>query len=152
MTCKIIFELERDEDGFPPISVEMLNATSLGDGRFRLQNAPFFAENISYNDIVKATPTGVSGQFRFEEVIEPSEFASISIIILDSSMDEFLMELIRGFDCVVEYGEFGVYRVLAVAIPDATNYALLREKLRLLEDGEQVSVAELALPDKSVEP
>lgn len=35
------------------------------------------------------------------------------------------MDLLRGLDCVIKYGEFGVYRVLGVAVPSATDYASL---------------------------
>jgi uncharacterized protein DUF4265 len=142
---KVVFHLEQDEDGYPPIAVEMLNAQTLEDGVFQIQNAPFFTENISYNDIVKALPTDVPDQFRFDEVVEQSGFTSLSIIILDSSMDAFLMDLLRGLDCVIEYGEFGAYRVLAVAVPDTTDYVSLREQLQSIEDRELISFAELAV-------
>lgn len=146
MTSKVSFQLERDDDGFPPIAVEVLNAAPLGGGLFQIQNAPFFTANISYNDVVKASPTEVSEQYQFEEVVEQSQFTSLSIIILDSSMDKFLMDLLRGLGCVIEYGEFGAYRILAVAVPDTTDYASLREQLQSLEDRELLSFAELAIP------
>jgi hypothetical protein len=147
MTSKMIFQLETDEDGYPPISVEMFNVSELGNGLFRVQNAPFFAANISYNDVVRAAPTDVAGQCQFEEVVEPSQFTSVSIIILDSTMDDFLMDLLRGLNCIIEYGEFGVYRVLAVAVPGTADYSSLREKLQLLENKELISFAELAVPE-----
>src|SRR3546814_9556247 len=90
--AKVLFQLEQDEDGFPPIKVEMINAAPLGDGLFKIENAPFFTSNISYNDVVKASPTVVSEQYQFEEVVEQSQFAALSIIIMDESMDSFLME------------------------------------------------------------
>jgi hypothetical protein len=142
---KVVFHLEQNEDGYPPIAVEMLNARMLENGTFQIQNAPFFTENISYSDIVKASPTDVPEQYRFDEVIEQSSFTSLSIIILDLSMETFLMDLLRGFDCIIEYGEFGVYRVLAIAVPDTTEYAPLREQLQSLEDRELISFAELAV-------
>ena len=147
MISKVTIELERDDDGFPPIEVEMLNAEDLGSWLFRIKNAPFFATNISYDDIVKASQTEISGQYRFEKVVEQSRFTAISIVIFNSSMDVFLMDLLRGLGCVVEYGEFGVYRVLAVAVPESTDYAPLREQLQSLEDRELISFAELAILD-----
>src|SRR3546814_18569183 len=38
--AKVLFQLEQDEDGFPPIKVEMINAAPLGDGLFKIENAP----------------------------------------------------------------------------------------------------------------
>jgi hypothetical protein len=145
---KIGYRLQRDEDGFPPISLELLNAEEISTGKFRICNAPYFAENVSYHDIVRARVTDVSGQLEFVELIEPSEFTSISIILLNELMDRFLMDLLRGLDCVVEYGEFGVYRVLAVAIPPSTDYASLKAQLADLEKEEQISFAELSIAQR----
>lgn len=114
---KVGYRLEANEDGYPPISLELLNARRVSEDEFRIENSPFFAENVAFHDIVRARATEVPGQFEFYDVVEESPFASLSIIILDSSMDRFLMDLLRGFGCVLEYGEFGAYRVLAVAVP-----------------------------------
>lgn len=142
---KVRFDLEQDEDGYPPIAVEMLNATKLGLNLYRVENAPFFVENVSYGDSVVALPTKVEGQYQFKEVAEQSSFGSLSIIILEASMDTLLMDLLRGLDCVIEYGEFGAWRMLAVAVPASTDYSALREQLQALEDRELISFAELAL-------
>ena len=48
MSPKIAYHLEQDEDGFPPISVELLNATQLSVDTFRIANAPFFAKEVSF--------------------------------------------------------------------------------------------------------
>lgn len=145
MTTKVLFHLDRDEDGFPPIAAETLNATRLGDGLFRIENAPFFVPNLSFNDVVRASSTDVEDQYAFEEVVNASDFTSLSIIILDQSMDTLLMDLLRGLDCVIEFGEFGAYRVLAVAVPAATDYEGLRQQLQSLEDQGLLSFAELAV-------
>ena len=149
MTAKIHFRLEPDQDGFPPISVEMLNATPLGDGLFRIENAPFFVREISFNDVVRASSTKQQGQYRYEEVVQPSEFTSLSIIILDSSMNTLLLDLLRGLKCVIEYGEFGVYRVLAVAVPSTVDYESLRRRLQALEDNKLLSFSELAVSNRN---
>lgn len=142
---KIRFDLLQDEDGYPPVSLEMLNATEIGPNLYRVENAPFFMENVSYGDVVVALPTATAGLFKFKEVAEQSKFNSLSIIILDKSMDVFLMDLLRGLDCVIEYGEFGELRVLAVAVPESTDYLELRDQLLELEEKELISFAELAV-------
>lgn len=145
MITKVVFHLDQNEDGFPPISVEMLNAKALGNATFKVENAPFFTPNISYGDVVKATPTDTPDEYEFEEVVEQSQFTTLSIIIMDQSMDSFLMDFFRGSDCVIEYGEFGAYRVLAVAVPSSVEYAPVREQLQSLEDQGLISFAELAV-------
>lgn len=145
MGSKVIFRLKKDEDGYPPISIEMVNATELSENRFQIDNALFFAENVSYHDVVEVTPTDVSGQWEFSSVVEQSSFTSLSIIVLDSIMDSALMSLFRGLDCILEYGEFGAYRMLAVAIPESVDYAKLRDQLVRFEDAERISFCELAV-------
>ena len=145
MSPKIAFYLEQNEDGYPPISVELLNATAVSDGLFRIENAPYFTKNISYHDVVQANHSSVNDQYDFSRVVEESTFTSISIIILDAAMDVVLMDILRGHDCVVEYGEFGRFRVLSVAVPATTDYGELRQKLQWLEESEQISFSELAV-------
>lgn len=143
--AKVAFQLEPDVDGYPPISVELLNATPFGDGVFRLNNAPFFAAEVAYGDVVRARPTDIEDQYLFNELVEESGFTSISIILLDSTMDSFLMDLLRGHQCVIEYGEFGKFRRLAEAVPATENYANLRRQLTELEGQGKQSFAELAI-------
>jgi hypothetical protein len=145
MHVKVSFPLEVDEDGFPPIRVELLNATQLSAHTFRIENAPFFVPNVSFGDVVGGESRGIEGQFEFTSVVEPSEFTSIAIILLDSAMDTLLMDLLRGLGCVIEYGEFGTFRVLAVAVPATTNYPALRLQLEGLEADSKLSFSELSV-------
>jgi len=142
---KIAIHLDRNEDGFPPISIELLNADQVSDETFRIRNAPFFAPNVAYQDLVRARPSAVVGQFDLCEMVESSPFTCISIILLDATLDQFMMDLLRGMGCVIEYGEFGVYRVLAVAVPPAADYASLRATLDDLESRELISYSELCV-------
>jgi len=145
MSVKIIFQLHPNEDGYPPIKYELLNATALPENTFRIENAPFFTPNISYHDIVRARDSEIPGQFVFVDLVEGSAFTSVAIIILDPAIDVFLMDLLRGLNCVLEYGEFGSFRVLAVAVPASTNYRELRQQLEHLETQSKISFAELAV-------
>jgi hypothetical protein len=51
---KIRFEIERDENGYPPVSVEYLWAVPHERGQFRIDNIPFFVLGVSCDDIVDA--------------------------------------------------------------------------------------------------
>jgi hypothetical protein len=144
-SSKIAFHLETDDAGFPPMSLELINGELVADDKFRILNAPFFVQNVSYGDIVVARSSEVNGQWEFVRVMEASDFTSISIILLDSSLDETLMALLRGKMCVIEYGEFGVYRMLAVAFPVTVDYPSFREQLSGYQDRGLISFAELAI-------
>jgi len=123
VTKKVQFILDQNDDGFPPIRVELLNATALPSGLFRLENAPYFIEGVSYRDLVEAVPTDHPDQVRFVRVVEQSGFAALSIITLDASVDEQLMDL--------------------AATPQA--YASFKAQLLNMEKLDLIIVAELAL-------
>lgn len=144
---KVVFRLEPDGGGFPPVSFESLISTELSDGEFRLENSPFFVREISYGCVVHATPLAEQGCYEFERVVALSDFTSISIILLDRAVDDVLKNLFKARDCIVEYGEFGKLRMFAVAIPSAGNYPDIRERLVSLEESGQLSFAELGLPE-----
>jgi hypothetical protein len=140
-TEKIDFLLDV-KDGFPPISVERINAKFCGDGMYELENTPFFAPETAFGDIVTASLTP-HGRLQFDSCVRPSSYKSISIIILDESMDRELMDDLRGRDCVIEYGEFGVFRMLAVGVPPATDYVAIKALLDKHELDGKISYAEL---------
>ena len=142
---KVAFRLEPDEDGYPPIAVEMLVATQLAEGQFRIENAPFFVSDIAFGDVVTATASDVIGRFMFDELVAESDYTSISIILLSREMDVYLMDFFRGHNCVIEFGEFGSFRMLAVAVPPSEDYRLIRRQLEILEGDEKLSFAELAV-------
>ena len=143
MTSKVAFLIESNEYEFPPISIELLNATQMPGGLFRLENAAYFAEGVAYHDVVEALPGAIAGQFVFVRVVKKSDFVPMSIILLESGVDDEVMALLRLHDCVIEYGEFSGYRMLAVAVPPHVAFEPLREQLLDLEEVARISVAEL---------
>jgi hypothetical protein len=51
--ARIAFELEQDEDGYPPVSAETLWATPTPEGFWRIDNIPFFVYGIAPFDIIE---------------------------------------------------------------------------------------------------
>ena len=138
------FALTPDEDGYPPISVESMNAVEVEEGRFRLRNAPFFVSGIAYDDLVEARQSP-DGGYDFVRCIEPSDFRCLSIILLSESLGGALMDLLRGRDAVIEYGEFGALRMVAVAVPAEVDYQEIKRNLDRYEAEGLISYAELAV-------
>jgi len=68
---KIWFNIEQDEDGYPPVQIESVWATPVGGNLFRLENVPFFAKGVSFKDEV-STSEGPDGKRWYEDVVEPS--------------------------------------------------------------------------------
>jgi hypothetical protein len=129
------------EDGYPPISVESLNARRVENGQFELLNTPFFAKDVAYGDLVTAA-LGADGRLIFEACTKFSGFKAISIILLDDSLDIELLDLLRGLQCVIEYGEFGELRMVAVGIPGTVDYTPIKNSLDAYERLGKLSYAE----------
>jgi hypothetical protein len=144
---KVIFELDC-VDGYPPIKYETLNAEHLSGNEFRIKNAPFFVSEVSYDDLVVAVETDNPEQFNFLFVQENSSYTSISILIFDDSIMDDVKQIFNGHNCIMEYGEFGIFHVFSVAIPESAPYFQLRQKLYRFEEREKISFAELALAHK----
>lgn len=70
---KIVFPLLVDDDGFPPISSESLNARKTKSGSI-IENTPFFVTGIALGDCVQGKPIpGQPDKFVFDGVLEASE-------------------------------------------------------------------------------
>jgi hypothetical protein len=145
--AKVIFDLEVDEDGFPPISGETLNVIVEPNGLV-LDNTPFFVTEIALGDRVEADPIpGVPGKYTFVRVLEQSGYKAISIIFLSEDVKQPLLDDLRALGCYCEYGEFngGAMQMLAVAVPAACDYDQLAARLAAMEAADELSYAELAL-------
>ncbi|MHC5021610.1 MAG: DUF4265 domain-containing protein [Planctomycetota bacterium] len=110
---KIAFHLEVDEDGYPPVSVETLWAESLGGGRYRIDNIPFFVRDATDGDIVAASY--VDEELRFTEVLEDSRNSLIRVLCRDGSNPQTLRKQLSVLGCETEFN--GVHSLIAVSIP-----------------------------------
>ena len=50
----LLFRLEVDEDGWPPVGAESLPVKEQGEGLFQILVPPVFIKNLSVNDVVAA--------------------------------------------------------------------------------------------------
>jgi hypothetical protein len=50
---RVLFRLDRDEDGWPPIGTERLWAAPLAGDVARVDNVPFFVRNLAWGDHVR---------------------------------------------------------------------------------------------------
>jgi Domain of unknown function (DUF4265) len=67
---KVMFHLERDENGYPPDDWESLWAYEVGGDLFRIDNIPFFVRGISSEDVVAVERAG--DELHFKSLVRPS--------------------------------------------------------------------------------
>lgn len=76
-TAKVLFRVPDDDGG---ATVETLWAFPLGDDRYKLDNSPFYAYGVSWQDIVFAPVDRKEGLPTFQSVIAKSGNRTIRVI------------------------------------------------------------------------
>ena len=110
----------RDESG----QVETLWATPLGKNTYRLENSPFFAYGISWNDIVRAELDSEGFPF-FIKVIEKSGYKTIRVITeKDSKELSVLLSDINKLGCNYE-GAFS--KLIVIDIPPEVELRIVSD-------------------------
>ena len=66
---KMLFRLEPDNDGYPPVSVEGLWVRPLTSGNVVLDNIPFYARGIAPGDELRVS-TNAAGESWFESLVK----------------------------------------------------------------------------------
>lgn len=127
---KILFELEQDEDGYPPASAETLWAVKVGEGLFQIDSIPFFVLGIAVNDIVSGLPE--EGVFRFKEVVRPSGHSTLRVVVYDASDVPAVRELFKQRGCSTEQSHLP--RLIAIDVPPTVS---LEELKQLLDAGRE---------------
>ena len=105
---KVNFELEIVEAGFPPISHETLNGILLPNGLVKIDNTPFFVEDIAVGYVVECGTDGIDSNHSFLNVVEKSDHKALSIIFIDSSIEEEIYQFLKKLVVIVSAGNFQV--------------------------------------------
>lgn len=101
------------EDGYPPEEWEGLWAIPMGGGRFKIDNIPFYAKNLSCDDIVEASREG--DEYVFRRVINPSENSTIRVVIYDLADESGVRHDLTALGCSIE--GTGTPGLIAVNVP-----------------------------------
>lgn len=126
---KIIVPLEQDEDGYPPVSSERLWAIDAGEGRYRLDNIPFFARELALGDIVSAVVEegADEGILRYQQVIEPSGHSTFRVLVHDEAQVQEVCGLLERLGCGTEQSHLP--RLVAIDIPPSVSLDAVRKAL-----------------------
>ena len=83
---RVLFQLEKDADGYPPVDIEGLWAQPIGHNLFKIDNVPFFVKGISCDDVVEAFADR-EGELRFKSLVKPSLRNTLRVIVFRESPD-----------------------------------------------------------------
>jgi hypothetical protein len=137
---KVWFKVQQDEDGYPPVQVESLWARPFDEGKYVLDNIPFFARGVSWRDMISATQ-GADGNKWFSGVVNPSGHSTIRIIVFRKAddprpLEERVAELRGRFTALGCSSELShITGLFAVDIPPSVPFSQVRP---LLDEGQRL--------------
>ncbi|HSP79915.1 MAG TPA: DUF4265 domain-containing protein [Myxococcaceae bacterium] len=126
---KVIIPLEQDEDGYPPVGSERLWALEAGEGRYKLDNIPFFARELALGDIASAVPEegADEGILRYQQLLEPSGHSTFRVLVHDESPVQEVCSLLERLGCGTERSHLP--RLVAIDIPPTVSLEAVRQAL-----------------------
>jgi hypothetical protein len=123
---KVVFDLQRGHDGYPPASQEGLWAKKVGDSLYKLDNIPFFAKGVSLGDVVVVRDEG-DQECQFVKVHKPSGHATIRVVFFDRSLVTAVRDWVSQRGCSSELSHLS--NLIAIDIPPSACYATIRDFL-----------------------
>jgi uncharacterized protein DUF4265 len=97
---KVIFELEQDENGYPPAETEFLWCIPTERGTYIVDNLPFFVREISLGDEIAATRIGKTLQF--SRVVHQSKNSTIRVLLKNTAMIQEIRDKLDALGCGTE--------------------------------------------------
>ncbi|MDC8015903.1 DUF4265 domain-containing protein, partial [Tahibacter soli] len=97
---KISIKLEVDEDGFPPVDWEDVWAIDLKDGRYEIANVPFYAQGVSYGDIVSVVSQG--DRLTFDSLLKAGEHSTVHVVMYDEKLVQTVRDQLKDLFCSTE--------------------------------------------------
>jgi hypothetical protein len=126
-SAKVLFRIQ-DEDG--STSVETLWATDLGNDHYKLDNSPFHAYSVSWEDVVYAPFDEDQGFPAFRSVATKSGNRTIRLILdppfAPGNPSDLMLQKLLAFGCCYE-GANKTY--IAVNIPADVDLQVIRDYL-----------------------
>jgi hypothetical protein len=115
---KVLFLLEQDESGYPPVTVESLWAIP-GPGGYELDNIPFYARGIALGDFV-GVARGLDGGLEFDRVIRRGGHSTYRIWLRQRRADDpqYTIAQLREQGLIIESDSTGL---LAVDVPPSVS-------------------------------
>lgn len=138
---KIVFELEQDEDGWPPAGAESVWAVDLGQDLYRISNIPFFVPLLSMEDIIIAKKEEDNILY-YQKTYKHSDHSTLRIMCKDTEQRINFITTIKNEGCEVEsIKEYP--SLLTIDVPPSSNYTkILKIIKKEVDDYEESCISE----------
>jgi hypothetical protein len=124
---RINFNLIKDDDGYPPVSVETLWVkVSRHSGEYIIDNIPFFVRVATIGDVVRAREEGAG--LWFDSVVKRSSNSLIRVVFFNKEFLADVTACLCALGCVTEYS--GDHNILGLSVPHSANLRHVQEYLQ----------------------
>lgn len=115
------------------VSEELIWVKPIENELYKIDNIPFFAPNLAYEDIISIEHEG--DKLYFENLIEMSGNSTVQFVFFEKNknIENVMLKQIESFQCGWEGMEGGGY--YSLNIPENVNYKDIRE---FLEDKKEI--------------
>lgn len=115
------------------VSEELIWVKPIGNELYKIDNIPFFAPNLAYEDIISIEHEG--DKLYFENLIEMSGNSTVQVVFFEKNknIENAILKQIESFQSSWEGMEGGGY--YSLNIPESVNYKDIRE---FLEDKKEI--------------
>ncbi len=122
--AKVLFHIPNSDGS---AEVETLWATHLGDDKYKLDNSPFYAYGVSWEDVVSAPFSEEEGHPTFQRVVAKSGNRTVRVVFnppIESGNDSD--QLLQGLTALGCSYEGANHTYVCVNIPSAVELAKVR--------------------------
>ena len=137
---ELLFQLQQDEDGWPPVAVEGLWCEAVGS-LYRVQTCPLFVKGISVGDLIDVQCADEHEVEAFT-VSKPSDNTTVWIIFLDPDVIEKSLQQLRSVGCNTTGPLEGwTTKLCSVDVPAGVEMSVVDAIVHPLEQMARVAVA-----------
>lgn len=111
---RVRFPVPDREEGFPPVDAEYLWCTPRNDGRFIVDNIPFYTREISLGDVVDVRKER-GEELVFNQIVEASSNTTIRVFARSIAYVPELVASLGALGCDIEGGDIEGH--LAISAP-----------------------------------
>jgi Domain of unknown function (DUF4265) len=123
--AKMLFRLDRDDEGYPPVDIERLWCEEIGAGEFTLDNIPFFTRQATLGDVVEGQRLG--DEIFYLSTLERSQNSLLRVVFFDGRDPSALRAELAKLGCSSEQSH--LQSLIAVNVPPSVNIADVRNLL-----------------------
>jgi hypothetical protein len=113
------------------------------DGTFELANVPFFAQDVSFRDIVAADID--AGELVFRAVVTPAGHSTVRVLVPRGADGFALLQPLSVLGCMVR--ESHIPGLMGVDVPPEVDYHVVKRMLERGQDTDEWGYEEGALAE-----